>query len=240
MVAIELTPGRIAAPERWPVHPPPERVQAPLEVAVISTNALVNWAVEQSLEAEARLFRCRVISSADLDARRLPIRTDVALVAPQSWEELQQWLPCLQSRSACPRWLLAADPRVAGMFLSTLELHGCDLVGPAFSRQQLYGALLALADHHTPCLSRRMLAHFDRSTLALSRGRLARRLSPAELQCGCAVSLGLSNRRIAEVVHVSEATVKSHVHNLLQKLQMTNRGELGVFVHRVLSEPITV
>jgi DNA-binding NarL/FixJ family response regulator len=43
---------------------------------------------------------------------------------------------------------------------------------------------------------------------------------------------GLSNKEIAERVHLATHTVKSHVHNVLQKLALHSRLQLAAYVHQ--------
>jgi DNA-binding NarL/FixJ family response regulator len=46
---------------------------------------------------------------------------------------------------------------------------------------------------------------------------------------------GLTNRDIAQHLHVSEGTVKSHVSHLLNRLNLRNRAQLAIYAHSVLS-----
>ena len=46
------------------------------------------------------------------------------------------------------------------------------------------------------------------------------------------VALGLSNKAIAARLHVEIATVKNHVHNILDKLQVRRRGEIAASLGR--------
>jgi DNA-binding NarL/FixJ family response regulator len=39
------------------------------------------------------------------------------------------------------------------------------------------------------------------------------------------VDQGLSNKEIARTLRIGAATVKNHVHNILEKLQVRRRGE---------------
>ena len=46
------------------------------------------------------------------------------------------------------------------------------------------------------------------------------------------ISEGLSNKEIAVRLHIATYTVKSHVHNILEKLALSTRLEIAAFVHR--------
>lgn len=46
------------------------------------------------------------------------------------------------------------------------------------------------------------------------------------------ISEGLSNKEIALRLHIATHTVKSHVHNILEKLTLSTRLEIAAFAHR--------
>jgi len=58
------------------------------------------------------------------------------------------------------------------------------------------------------------------------------RLSPRELEVLKAIGRGLSNKEIAGRLAISEETVKSHVSNLLAKLQLLDRTQAAIFALR--------
>lgn len=74
----------------------------------------------------------------------------------------------------------------------------------AFSRQQFRSPRLSAAPV-APCLSP---------------------LSPCESDVACWVCKGLSNAQIAEQMHLSEGTVKSHLVHIFRKLDIQRRGQL--------------
>ena len=43
---------------------------------------------------------------------------------------------------------------------------------------------------------------------------------------------GLSNKEIAESLHIATYTVKSHVHNILEKLALNTRLQIAAFIHK--------
>lgn len=44
------------------------------------------------------------------------------------------------------------------------------------------------------------------------------------------ISKGMSNKEIAQELHIATFTVKSHVHNVLEKLELTTRLQIAAFV----------
>ncbi len=46
------------------------------------------------------------------------------------------------------------------------------------------------------------------------------------------VARGLRNRAIAEKLFISEGTVKIHLHNIYQKIEVDGRLELAVYAQR--------
>ncbi len=52
-------------------------------------------------------------------------------------------------------------------------------------------------------------------------------LTARELEIATLVAQGLSNKEIARRLHITLATVKNHVHSILNKLQVTRRADVG-------------
>lgn len=46
------------------------------------------------------------------------------------------------------------------------------------------------------------------------------------------ISKGMSNKEIAEALHIATFTVKSHVHNILEKLSLSTRLEIVVLISK--------
>ena len=71
---------------------------------------------------------------------------------------------------------------------------------------------------------------------ALERGRgipdSAIKLTSREKQIVDLIAEGLSNKEIAARVHIATQTVKSHVHNILEKLALSSRLQIAAFAHR--------
>ena len=57
-------------------------------------------------------------------------------------------------------------------------------------------------------------------------------LTQREREIVILISEGLSNKEIAERLHIATYTVKSHVHNILEKLALRTRLQIAAFVRR--------
>ena len=58
-----------------------------------------------------------------------------------------------------------------------------------------------------------------------------RNFTPREVEIAALIERGLSNKEIARRLHIEVATVKNHVHNILDKLQVRRRGEIAAFLN---------
>lgn len=156
------------------------------------------------------------------------------LIAPQHWREMLFWLPALQQHYAFHPWLLYADLRLAGMFLSALDGRLCTLVTPASSSDRLRLSLKALTAGVAMCPPAgvtQLIACGAATTDAPPSMRPTQR----EIECGCAASLGLSNRQIADALRLREGTVKVHIHRLYRKLNLKGRAELGLYLEQAVT-----
>lgn len=57
-------------------------------------------------------------------------------------------------------------------------------------------------------------------------------LTPRETEIAAAVADGLSNREIAERLHLAEKTVKNHVSEILEKLEVVRRAQVAAALRR--------
>jgi DNA-binding NarL/FixJ family response regulator len=62
-------------------------------------------------------------------------------------------------------------------------------------------------------------------------------LSPREMEVLAEVRWARTNREIAERLGVSTTTVNKHVHQILRKLGLRNRGEAAIVAGKLLSRP---
>ena len=86
----------------------------------------------------------------------------------------------------------------------------------------------------SPSMASKLLNEFNSlAKQANEKPRLAApRLTTRELEVLKLVAQGMSNRDVAEALFIAENTVKNHVRNILEKLQLHSRMEAVVYAVR--------
>ncbi|MGH3037040.1 MAG: response regulator [Gaiellaceae bacterium] len=82
-----------------------------------------------------------------------------------------------------------------------------------------------------PSITRRLIEEFARRPRSHARPAELEALSPRELDVLRLVARGLSNAEIASELYVGDATVKTHVSRILQKLNLRDRVQAVVLAY---------
>ena len=86
-----------------------------------------------------------------------------------------------------------------------------------------------------PGVTQRVLERLRKAKFDDQDPKLAR-LSPQEERILDMIGEGLTNRQIAERIHLSDKTVKNYVSTILQKLEVARRAEAASYVARAKAE----
>jgi DNA-binding NarL/FixJ family response regulator len=128
------------------------------------------------------------------------------------------------------RVLALTIPEADGAVIACAEAGVAGFVTREASLSDLVDAISSAARGEA-CMSPRAAAALLRRVSALAADRPAApargELTVREREIVELVALGLSNKAIAARLHVEIATVKNHVHNILDKLQVHRRGEIA-------------
>ncbi len=88
-------------------------------------------------------------------------------------------------------------------------------------------------DSHTTAAVMRQFASPGRMGAADRKGRERSPLSQREREIVALVAQGFKNKEIAEKIFISEQTVKNHLHNIFDKLGVSDRLELALYaIHK--------
>lgn len=97
--------------------------------------------------------------------------------------------------------------------------------------RELVDAVMSVVRGETFCSPQIIGSTFRRLAELTAAGRATASAVPVvsarEREIAELIDRGLSNKEIATRLHIGIATVKNHVHNILEKLQVTRRGEVG-------------
>ncbi|MGH3632445.1 MAG: response regulator [Sciscionella sp.] len=109
-------------------------------------------------------------------------------------------------------------------------------------REQIAGALRAAAAGQAvldPEVQARLLAAAGRSPARQPPQPPPDGLTGREVEVLELIGVGMSNRRIARTLFISEATVKTHINHLFAKIGTSDRAQASAYAHRYgfLAEP---
>ncbi len=118
--------------------------------------------------------------------------------------------------------------------LGCIEAGAAGYVAREASLDDLVAAVESVVRGETACSPRFTASLFRHiATLAESRtGEPTATLTPREREIADLIGQGLSNREIAAHLGIELATAKNHVHNILEKLQVRRRSQVGVRLAR--------
>jgi DNA-binding NarL/FixJ family response regulator len=80
-----------------------------------------------------------------------------------------------------------------------------------------------------PAIVTRLVAGLRKKKSADFPDEKVESLTPREMEITTQVKQGLTNQQIASALTLSEGTVRTHVHNILQKLGLQNRNQLILY-----------
>jgi len=127
--------------------------------------------------------------------------------------------------SPMPRVVIATmydDPRLVRELLG---LGASAYLVKSASLEELLAAVHAAAEGPEEPQDENVVLVLPRETLEKVESGTDEKLSPRELEILLLVARGMSNRHIAQVLMLSEATVKRHLANLYPKMGVNSRGE---------------
>ena len=103
------------------------------------------------------------------------------------------------------------------------------------SIRKVHSGEIWLDSHTTAAVMRQFAAPTDAISGAPTKGRERSPLSQREREIVGLVAQGYKNREMAEKMFISEQTVKNHLHNIFDKLGVSDRLELALYaIHKGL------
>ena len=212
-----------------------------IRIFLLDDHEIVRRGVRELLEAEDDMEVVGEAGTAEQAIARIPpTRPQVAI--------LDVRLPDGDGVEVC-REIRSRDPGVACIMLTSFSddealMHAIVAGASGYLLKQIRGTDIVNAVRRVaageslldPALTKRVLERFRREP---SEDERLARLTNQERRILGLIAEGLTNRQIAEQIHLAEKTVKNYVSNLLTKLGMERRTQAAVFAARLDAPPST-
>ena len=212
----------------------------PLKVMLVDDHEIVREGLRALLEAE---YDIEVIAEADSGSKA----TDVATAYKPQVVVMDVRMPDGSGIEAC-RAIRDKDPDIQVIMLTSFSddeaLFNSIMAGAAgFVLKQIRGRDLVDAIRTVgagqslldPGVTKRVLERLRKAKFDDKDPKLAR-LSPQEERILDMIGEGMTNREIAEKIHLSDKTVKNYVSTILQKLEVARRAEAASYVARARAQ----
>jgi len=202
------------------------RAGGAIRVLVVSDVLLYREGIRRGLDRLGRLTIVGASSGMEAAAMLGSTEIDAILLDASASESL---LVARQLRAAYPDLpIVGFGIGNAATSLACAEAGLIGFVGRDGSLSELERAVEQAIAGEVGC-SPKLVAMLCRRVAALSgtSAPAAASLTRRERQISVLVSEGLSNKEIAIELRIGPATVKNHIHNILEKLQVPRRGAIG-------------
>lgn len=165
----------------------------------------------------------------DLEARVANFRADVALFDVTTLDAL----PVAHIvRSLCPdvATIALAVAEVAEEVIACADAGFVAYIPRNASAAEMIAIMEYALRGETVCdrrIARSLFEELARRRATITKSGPDEHLTPREIEIVKMLRGGLSNREIAKELHLSVATIKNHVHSVLQKLQLRHRSQVA-------------
>jgi two-component system nitrate/nitrite response regulator NarL len=224
---------------------------APIRVVIVDDQNLFRDGIANLLGAEAgiEVAGCTDVIGGALDAIR-DLRPDVALMGwPASSANSHKVFAAIQESKLKTRVIMLVNEELREDFFDAVRQGCCGIVAKQTSTELLIKSIRKVhagefwLDRVTTAdVIRRLSKKSSTSPTTNTGARLGLReqggaLSQREREIVNLVAQGFKNREMAERMFISEQTVKNHLHNIFDKLGVSDRLELALYaIHHHLHD----
>jgi DNA-binding NarL/FixJ family response regulator len=210
---------------------PVENARAPITILIVVAVRLYRDGLAATLGAQQHL-RIRGTAKTPLEAQAAvrDLQPDVVII-DVSLEDVLSLMRALRAECSKSRILALAVREEITAILDYAEAGADGFVTASDSVAELVEAIEKTAAGELLCSPRIAAQLLRRAAHQASRSAehaVGQILTSREHQVFALLKQGHSNKEIASALTIAEATVKNHVHHVLEKLQVTTRSQAAV------------
>jgi two-component system, NarL family, nitrate/nitrite response regulator NarL len=209
-----------------------------INILLFEDNLLLEAGIKSMLQTQAQF---RVLANIGMNDGSMPLKEvkqapEIVLLNPFVDKAMRMELMSALKENIPAARIIAMD--VVANILDILEFvqaGGHGLILKNAPPEDWFSTIRAVASGLVvlpPSLTQHLFAQImtlpDASSTALKGDTF--QLTARERQVVNLIADGLSNKDIAETLHIATYTVKSHVHNILDKLQLNSRLQIAAYV----------
>lgn len=211
-----------------------------IKVLLIEDNRLLREGISEALEVQADFEVIAVAEDGDVidrlrESNKSPdvVLLDLGLEKTSSLELMRLLREELPETSIIAMDILPEQDDL----IEFVEAGGSGFILKSASLDDYVSTIKSVAEGKKvlpTVLTASLFTHIVESALSSGYGipESAVRLTTREKEIVVLIAEGLSNKDIAIRLHIATHTVKSHVHNILEKLALNSRLQIAAFVRR--------
>jgi two-component system nitrate/nitrite response regulator NarL len=215
---IDVTPA-------WPR--PPGRKRPALVIA--NRHEIAGAGIEALLQAGGHSVVARCSDEHDLLRCAKAYRPDIILLAQNIVQEAAKTILRLRARNFSVAIIFLLEERDAITVAGLLDLDVEGILLDAAGARSVIDCVESVR-HGRKWVDPNLLRHLAQPS------QIASSLTSRESEIALLISRSLRNKEIARVLHLSEGTVKMHLHHIYQKLHLVGRTQLALSTARACAQ----
>jgi DNA-binding NarL/FixJ family response regulator len=200
---------------------------ARISILLVTDIRLYGEGLTQFLRAQPNIDVLATVPSSAMEERVRALQPDVVLI-DSSQRKALDGVGNLRAQVPDAKLIVFAVGESDDDLMCCIEAGASGYVPRSGTLHDLLAAVESAVRSEALCSPREVALLFNRLARRArpsTSDEIDARLSRREHEVVVLIDRGLSNKQIAQALHIGLATVKNHVHNVLEKLRVTRRAE---------------
>ena len=209
-----------------------------IRVLVVSDSRLYREGLAHLLRAETALGVISTVAHGEEAIACARSGREAVVAVDMAMTETLEAVRTLAGYAPGSKIIVLGVPEAEEQVIPVLEAGASGYVTRSASVQDLVAIIRSVVSGETICSPRMAALLATRVSMLAAGGSSARpaMLTPREVAIGRLIRDGLTNKEIASRLEIELATVKNHVHNILEKLRVGRRADAAAWMRTARAE----